>query len=64
MFTKKSILYVAATASLLGLAACATPSTTTADRHDHNRDNKQGVAMTSSDSTAPVKPLHDHRDWK
>ena len=64
MRTSRYLLAGLAAALLVGLSGCATPTTTTADRHDHNRDNKQGAAYTSSGSTEPVKPLHDHHEWK
>jgi hypothetical protein len=60
---RKTLISAIAAASAVGLSACASP--TTSERHNHNRDAKQGTAypVPASDETAK-KPLHDHREMK
>ena len=64
MLTKNIVLYTATAIAIAALTGCAT-TTTPVDRHQHQRDAKQGATMpeAAAGATAP-KLLHDHREWK
>lgn len=71
MMRTRTIAAALAILGLGGLSGCATTDDTAAngqsiaERHQHNRDAKQGAAASTSAAQQPAqKPLHDHRETK